>query len=495
MAARAVLLDPDLILRIFESCTDGSTLNADRKALANSAVCCRAWSYPSIKVLWRYMYSPIPLFEILPSFKLMEETYVMDRHPSEAEWSRLREYGRCIRSLSIFGPYSLDPASLLTLIQLTSDDAPTPFLQTLVWAYPNPGALIFLSPSLRHVTLHTNHSDDSRNLRLAAGSTEHGEMVQLISHLPSLTPSITKLQVHGVVPGITEYIRPLTNLRTLGIMGVEYEEVTRLLRSLPYLKHMETAFDGPSPDADAPRVGLASLETLFMRGHITRIIDVFEFWSMPILKQITIHVACRILVDDIYDCLTRLPSSITSISMIIIVPFTQAESPLVNIVSLLEPLRRLKGLEYLVFILANRERNPNFTLLDADAGLIGSSWPTLRHLCFDIRPQAYETSFTFLVHLARHCPLLQRLDIAVDASNLPKHYEITVSNHCLTTLVVLPGGRMSDDLQGTASVLNRLFPELNGLVISPTFERDDEGRGKWSEVDEYLRDFYAATKR
>ncbi|KDQ50264.1 hypothetical protein JAAARDRAFT_589189 [Jaapia argillacea MUCL 33604] len=497
MAAHAVLLDPDLMLRVFESCTEGLTLDVDDKALANSAICCQAWSYPSIKVLWRHMHSPIPLFKILPSFKLMEGTYIMDRRPSESEWSRFLEYGRCIRSLFLLNPYSLDPASLLTLSQLASNNPPTPFLRILVLAYPIPGALIFLSPSLRKVTLYGANGSSSRNPRLEAGSPEHGEMLQLISRLPSLSPNITNLKIHSVVPGITKYIGSLTNLQTLGIVGMKYEEVTRLLRSLPCLKHLDTSFNGTSPDADAPtsRATFPQLETLSLRGHITRMIDALTNWSTPSLTQITLSLTCNILADDIHDCFTRFPSSVTSFSIIIIAPNTQAEYPPVNLISLFDPLRRLRGLETLIVALISQKRNPSFTLLDGDAELIGSSWPKLRHLCFHVRPQVYETGFTFLVHLARRCPLLQRLDIAFDTSNLPKHCEITVSNHRLAILVVLPGGRMDDDLRGTASLLNRLFPELDGLVISPSFASDDERRGKWMEVDEYLRDFYAAGKR
>ncbi|KAH9929297.1 hypothetical protein B0H21DRAFT_712041 [Amylocystis lapponica] len=101
------------------------------------------------------------------------------------------------------------------------------------------------------------------------------------------------------------------------------------------------------------------------------------------------------------------------------------------------------------------------------------------------RPRRTSVTLEGLVHLARHCPQLSRLVLALDASVIPdsdRQSEGGLANDSITKLMVRDSSL--EDPIAVAAFLSNLFPNLRRIIAAPS--NNKENIRKWKMVESAL---------
>ncbi|KAJ7910535.1 hypothetical protein B0H13DRAFT_2329232 [Mycena leptocephala] len=125
------------------------------QALLHIALVCKVLEEPAMDKLWGALDTFTPLLRLLPSVKLMGETYVLHGPLCSGEWARFDHYAARARALTLVQhtpnvPVIADPSVYLRILQEHAGPV-LPRLRSLVCLPLVTEAVIFLTQTLRYI--------------------------------------------------------------------------------------------------------------------------------------------------------------------------------------------------------------------------------------------------------------------------------------------------------------------------------------------------------
>ena len=334
-----------------------------------------------------------------------------------------------------------------------------------------PTATILLPSSLRSLSLIFEFWQH--------GSTQSGE-VYLLTAIDQAR-SLEELNLYGPVSLVPlARLLELKCLQKLELRGAELPNgAMTVLPSLPALTYLELPKTGW---IGAPSMGFDHLESLTLSGRAPRVVQLLESLTTGSLRVITIR-------NSVFD---MSPSSLTEWRRCFETIQQRFEPSLrsfdieavashdgLSAVELFEPLMGLHQLEE--FRLSEL-----INLSVQDISATAMAWPHLRRLTLDVPPvimdsnESTDGSRSYAIHcltsLARHCPKLTVLNMAIGDHELPIESKVPTFSHGLTVLR-LHAPHVSDYIS-LARLLHKVFPNLVEVRINDTFHDPPQG-AKW----------------
>ncbi|KAJ7664245.1 hypothetical protein B0H17DRAFT_1336744 [Mycena rosella] len=380
-----------------------------RRTLASLARTCQGLRDPALDVLWHSQRSLLPLLKCLPPH--IWEEIVKDgrrvlriRQPiTPNDWKRVHLYNYRVKDLKVESA-ELDVDFFRTL-ELS---APGPFLlpnlRVLAWTLEEDGFFPFcrqfLAPTLCNVTLVLQDYID------VPASTSS---VRVVSHAICGWTGIKKLAVTTLDESALAHISRLPQLQDLQIQShvppiISEQRLAALIppgQAFPALRHLV--------------IGSETIQSAFsLVAHV----------SSPHLRHLHINTqqcAPAILWEESFRLLVRLPCrpSLTSLSL-----RQRFNSPLIPGIAVdkyiltprtIAPLLNFRRLADIVL-------QPFFglDLDDETVHQMAIAWPRLENLELGAErstPRFPRTTLRALVYLTEHCPQLNSLQLALDATD------------------------------------------------------------------------------
>ncbi|KAL1938503.1 hypothetical protein VTO73DRAFT_11526 [Trametes versicolor] len=259
--------------------------DAETQTLARCARVCRAFREPSLRVLWEYLPSVLPLLQLLaPHFRKLEhgregdkdwgegheyDTYVLTDTPNEDQWTRFREYAAYVRVLhETYNPglscypnaYNddEDPEPLGRIIsssvwfhlaRLAGTEPMLPTLREVRWLMRGTDQVVLLDvlagPCLRKLSAHfiPTHGVESSEEEYAL------TFPLLLRNIARLSPTLQELEISSCAS--LSGISGMPKLRILTILGVISADALRDARldTLQELESLTIALTPPSETA------------------------------------------------------------------------------------------------------------------------------------------------------------------------------------------------------------------------------------------------------
>ncbi|TRM70655.1 hypothetical protein BD626DRAFT_478156 [Schizophyllum amplum] len=143
---------------------------------------------------------------------------------------------------------------------------------------------------------------------------------------------------------------------------------------------------------------------------------------------------------------------------------------------------------------------------DADIARLAAAWPHLRTLSLcDAGEMVPACTLASLMSLARGCPDLEKLALAIDATELPRdHLEgsTLARSPCRLRKLDVLRAPIGSEPERVASLLTRYFPFLEPLDVEAKlqwdselpFQQDSQRRERWAEVKRLMPAFLEARK-
>ncbi|KAJ7105522.1 hypothetical protein C8R44DRAFT_806406 [Mycena epipterygia] len=457
---------PEILALIFEelgwhaaSAADLQALYATRATLKSAALTCVSFCSPALDVLWRTIDNLLPLFKLLPSFKILEGNFTISGMINASDWARFDCYAQRVQRVAYRGGLipAIHPSVYLSLAILH----PNPIFPNLLSirynglhsavASPFPEALLLLSSTVLHVEISASHLEVFHTTNFL--STLAGKSTQLSS-------LVLRNQPYMVLDNL---VASLTYLRELHVMDMSGKLAARTLHSIAQLEHLNSlSIDLTPPHFHAltsfahlsserlPRRCFPTLELLHIRCSapgllITLIVDgpmsLHPFHAARFCQTLTCYG----------DSLHRVEISNVAGSM------TTSLNHL--------NLRHLK-----VFDLRN---SPSLSLAGVDVTALTTAWPALTCLAI---PSA-DFDLPSLNVLAANCPDLTYLQITLSTLSVPPFTTTALRRHALRDLHLSNSLCPAGSVHLLARHFDRLFPRLRSI------HADGTDQHRWAEVE------------
>ncbi|KAH9888429.1 hypothetical protein C8Q73DRAFT_710142 [Cubamyces lactineus] len=545
MSATQVFRCEELATEIFNHFAPGPLRRTDtvqyrirrrvrQNALARAARICHACTTPALNVLWRVVDNIYILLSLLPPIIRGRPTYVFTRDMTPSEWARFEEYAIRVRELhwqtspigfeyspghDIGADVEVSPSVWMILARWCQGKGLCPRLEYLAPLHlsPNdPGPLLLVSPTLRHMSISVAQS---------VLSEDDIALSSLFSSLGSVFASLESLIIDA-----SSQVQSVGNL----LMASDYE--TRLLDLLDTraLRHLEihpplvnvsrsfvricediglrslsltiVHFDRSLSFADDPLSRFHStLRELRLDGEPRSLVDFIEYAIGPSLEKIELRFTNNGMTP-LYESRTVLERIVARISprLTRFSPTlagdhetTLQEMQQVPAVEIIRPLLTKPHLTHVALHLTYKRKVGLFT--QQDMMDLSDAWPDLVELRIDgvqsHIPSNYHApspSVEDLIQFAQRHPRLEHLvlpSLNAAAKSLPPLHDIPQLNHQLEVLQIhaITGYPYYRTTFALAQILDKLFPNLD--LCRPQFE-GPRGFGKkvevWDDVERAL---------
>ncbi|KAF8625623.1 hypothetical protein AX17_006808 [Amanita inopinata Kibby_2008] len=505
----------------------------DMKTLVALCLTSRNFQEPALDSIWYELGHEEelgPLIRCIPE-DLWEEETIEDGHINSRTWpviatdwvrfeinaARVRRYGFSSNG-TLTRYYKIEALVYQTLSIAAREKKLLPGLKELSWGILDdtiyPYAPLFLSPTI--TTLH---------LRLE-GCNNNSSFTMRLSLLPSLAVACraltdvqlvrvadnTKLvasrrdrhmnEVLAVPPAICQW----TNLRNLSLEYIS-GRTAFCTSDLPALRELKLShIDSHGADVVHVSKGFPVLERLEADrcdiGFCTKLIDLMLETPLRFLDLTLDEAASASELQGLFKTMhDRLVHQSLEHFSCLAFHVVDDEEPV--ILRHMFPLLSFTRLSH-VFMTAPC----GFDLCDDDIYGISSRWTGLQELglyTHQLSEQRSRMSIEGLVALAKHCPDLKYLSLAVDATEVNRHDESErpgkgVSNEKLKTLAVSASPIVEPIL--VASFLSDIFPKLETIkFFDPEEENETDSKdfeeleSKWATTEKLVRAFAAVRRQ
>ncbi|KAG6812432.1 hypothetical protein H0H92_002898 [Tricholoma furcatifolium] len=469
--SQQVLTNEELLQRIFEEFPfepfDEQMNNVTRSHLLRAALTCKAFVEPALNVLWKSINTFIPLFKLLPSFKIVQDDYVFRGPISDADWQRYYYYARKVKEFIYPGfqdDSKVDNHAKVRLAQLWR----SPLLPTLrrytCYDVRSLGPFIhplFMSPTLEFLKL--GFITDAQDASVGT----------LLSMLVDEVPRLRSLLLTGTLstPSLM-YVVQFKHLRTLDLLGMGEMIDSHFLSLVSDMEELEElvidVYNSPLSTFPVSN-GFRRLKKLHVTAFHSTIeqllLDLSDDVALESLGFITPPAPLPTTWESDFSSLvhTVMQRWLSSLRRITIDREWSSYMPLSLPKSLICPLFRLPNIEYFVI---SEFLVPFF---DEDILELASAWPRLKHLHIPHDDHTTpRTSFSMLYTLAKCCPQLEHLEIPLDTRHLPSLPPLSTERPHPSPLQILYIANDNPptetrDLLLSARHLDRLFPRLRKL--------------------------------
>ncbi|KAI0764397.1 hypothetical protein BD413DRAFT_615841 [Trametes elegans] len=523
-AASRALLCPEILFEIFDYLEPGrpdeNALPMERarrreaqRTLASAARVCYTFSGPAFNILWRVLDELVALFKILPCFVQYphsDTNFALERDPTEDEWRRFQDYAWRVREAYCERSATIAPSVWTFLARRCSGgQGLVPRLRRLdaLCTHPHePGRILLLTPTLRHLTLELSLPTTHDNFEESCVIATMVDVVRKVSvpHLQSLR--ITRAQgPRRFKPSRTSIpYGELTHLAELEIVSrVTLDRAAvAALAAFPRLRKLAITpwMDPQLAHTGEPVQGFPALRELEIFGSVE---DILRFLAYVPPKDLDVYKLCVTQPPGLYEMQSLeylkavvgfAPRSLRrlelSFEFMLAVPRYFLE--------LLEPASELDNLSAIAIRVHQLEHN--MFIGDAELRAIVPRWPNLAE--FAISVQGVDSTvgivdkddlptIATLVRFAECHPRLVRLVWPfVDASALPPDPRaLPLLDHALQVLrVSVVNDDGSDSLRRLAVLFDRLFSHLDlADVRYPRIDGPYLGRWRrWYDVEQLL---------
>ncbi|KAF7436607.1 hypothetical protein PC9H_003440 [Pleurotus ostreatus] len=236
-----VLRDPVVLEKLLEGILDST---AGKRMVSRLARTCKAFSEPALNVLWRDLYSFIPLIGMFPSPLLRRPKKPglgLTKVPEQADWEKVTLYGDKVRRITY--EESANNVST-TVFPIFEEYRPRtyllPGLRHLTWRAETPvgldRCLMFLNPELQTL-----------NLEIGTRFPQLSSFLKDVSDRTHLT-SFSFASPTPLPDDFTELLAPQTDLRRVNLVapGALSPGAGRWLGALPHLRSLQLDLTGRS---------------------------------------------------------------------------------------------------------------------------------------------------------------------------------------------------------------------------------------------------------
>ncbi|KAF7362748.1 hypothetical protein MVEN_00624300 [Mycena venus] len=442
----------------------------ESRALARLARTCTTFSEPALDALWSFQNTIVHVINCMPA-GIFKKDWSLRRPIHQSDWERPLRYMYRVRVLSwtdeLFSP-SLRAAYIPVIFETLRLCLPTPQLfpnlVILNWNSTMGSSLIpislLLSQKIRSITLGTFRTIS--DLSILASIPLRCPLLRRVELIQAEIRQTDQSQT------ISAFVRELHCIRSLVLDHLDQTAFEHLARCsglrILYVgsPQITSAFSMPARDKPA----FAALTSLSLGSAPAQcVLACIRTLSRAPLASFEVTITPppdTSSTQQIYVATKKhLPRSLTTIRITSIrIPAQQTfpiEPPAIKI----EILRHLFHFENL----ASLELCPP-TGIDVDDDAIRSmakAWPRLEILSLTSRARAHplRTTLRSLLSLAQHCPLLEHLEMGVNATDVP-NIDFTSRRRVINYNLVewdVGDSRLSSPLL-VARFLSGLFPEL-----------------------------------
>ncbi|KAI0657723.1 hypothetical protein C8Q70DRAFT_1121370 [Cubamyces menziesii] len=545
MSAAHVFRCEELATEIFNHLAPGPLRKTDtvqyrlcrrqrQTTLARAACVCRAWSDPALNVLWRVVDDIHNLLSLLPPYSVEEYlTAVFTRDIRPAEWERFQEYASRVRELhwrnpptdpvdprdkSMQGRRALIPASVwFILSRLCPRQGLCPRLQYLA-ALPispdEPGPLIFVSPTIRHLELEVSLAGE--------GPADEYIIASLFSHMQPMLTSLESLTIGpssdldllGAIlssPVDEVHILDLGDLRALRSLelGLTTTKLsTALITVLENMNLCSLALTIESLDEDVflPAESRSPLRNSLRELHLSgdpyplaQFVEYAAGTAMEVLS-VTFQGLRRNPPNALYEVFQRIVGRISQDIIQISLTFSGDLDSQLTFLPAHDFLRHLVSKSHLehIALIYDDVYGPFSRQALTD---VVDAWPNLTVLRIEETCSSHRLNSTSqhdsapdledLAQFAKHHPYLRHLVVPTLALyTLPATHQIPQLDHPLEILRVCLFVRYVGhqyNFFAVALLLDRLFPNLD--LCRPQFQAMKTSAGKeqeWDQVERFL---------
>ncbi|TBU38444.1 hypothetical protein BD309DRAFT_930689 [Dichomitus squalens] len=519
-----VLTDPHLLYATF-TFVPLDTDFQDRH-LAPCATVCRAFHQPVVRVLWRSLYSMLPLWHLLAPHEIKVPRHIdvfgcaqylihvilAQLYLDSTRWERFLWHANHVRNLhhgSGSSPQVNQAHSILIEAVLARNGGKTflPLLSSLHWTsriHTDGSLLPFLTSTVQCVLFSPMNG-------------QFPEDALTIRKLRESSPDLRELNIDGEpTPSLVrEVLAGFDGLRDVSISLCADFSVFRALVTKPNLRSLRIVNAiGPWAGVSQP-ITVHDLRKLSVGGHaeadLASLFRLTRFQSLEALTvQIYAHTAIPTTMAGIIALFYDLSGAVSASdlqTLTISGTFSSLGPPPDHLPFLRDLLPRILRLSTIRSFRFSSD-NPLARLDGADIEALARAWPRLTHLHLDAG--AFDRTSTVpvdgLSHLYSHCPDLQEVSLPVlsvpgiGAQSFPT--PPGRSSHRLGSLstqgiFTSRGGISDEEVEALARYLLRLFPRLNPETHQKALEQTDgavpEGSPDalridpaWLKVTEYV---------
>ncbi|KDQ50236.1 hypothetical protein JAAARDRAFT_588724 [Jaapia argillacea MUCL 33604] len=411
------------------------------------------------------------------------------REITRPEFRRLKEHARRVRQL-IFHDKTIHPAILPYISHLASEEVLFSSLQilSLTIQYPDrfSGAIAFLSPSLREVTLRGAHGEGDRFWH----DFYVGGFFDALQRIQAETKKLERLSLEVELSKPLLLLPRSDHLRTLSTGDMAFSGDSDLFHILPELSLLRDLTFGADSlhDGDAAPMGItmSTLATLIVTGSVKKVTRAMLLITAPILDQLILECTWGLLLDCetcITVAATQFASSLLNITVIQTVTCLPSGTT-IGILSLTQPLISLPNLRGMNVHLNSATSDTGFSLSDGDCLKFAMACPSLESITLSCCPvKSPHPTFHALSAFASHCATLRSLKLPLNPSSLPPSTDIPALSHGLTVLEIDPLAK-TQSIPNLAYLLHRTFPKLTSVDLEE--DTSDELAQEWYMVNECL---------
>ncbi|KAJ7032806.1 hypothetical protein C8F04DRAFT_1396453 [Mycena alexandri] len=498
-AALKCLFNDEIISEILNFQSQEASQEAERHGLLNIALVCRALEEPAMNELWRQLDSFTPLLRLLPSVKLIGNSYALCGPLDSAGWGRFDHYAGRVLYLDLIQPCMhlwLTTSTIAITVESSlyfhiAKERTGPFLprlRSLTCSPLVPEAVLFLSQSLRSISFDTTISRLALTFLSAAWAKART--------LRDLRITFEGTSDASLIIGMIASFRTISQLDLrLNSPLSHYLQVDRILAHRNGLKHyFISARDQWENDIQnrSLTAGFSDLESLtveggfnFLKAALARVesekLSKLQLILRPIASSPVSELEWKPMVGFIH---TRGWSSLHE--LFIDFHYTSLAISLTTLFESLDHFRSLRRFSIW--------RYWPITVSDADIEKIARNCPSLDEITLIAGKgeDIVAPSIACLVYLATHCPNLGGLEMSFkSAVSLPFKVPGSFQNNKVLKVVYIRGMLLSPDAQdkktlAIARFIDRIFPWVY-FVKNLTFADP-----AWAAVELLVKKFQVA---
>ncbi|KAJ7761826.1 hypothetical protein B0H16DRAFT_540167 [Mycena metata] len=469
-------------------------LGEHARELAALALTCTDLHDIALDALWRNQDTVLNLIRCMPA-DLWETVFVdgvatlrARREIVASDWDRWLKYAYRIRAISCTDPLGGSLPVLKdayrALTRNNPEDSLLPRLEHLSWCHRqltySPFITLFLNPNINSIDLD--------------GQVDHGH---LFDSLGQRCPSLTSVIVQGVNRASSEverrrlstFICSLTSAELLDVRTMDRPMLTHL-DGLPTLKTLRTGLPASLSFTDVPDGTMFSQlrsTTITLAGTIPISSSFVRTWNSPQLKSFELVVRdCRALqqIEGLYQELSAHCShehlEFFKVALIQWKHTTVTAHP----GRFFRPLFRFTHLRIVEVHVPS-----GYTLDDATILDMATAWSRLERLALgSSTSHSPKCTLLGLYFFSQRCPLLEALEITLDASSVPElsvDPAATIRQDKLSLIHVWFSP--ISDARAVANFMLALFGNLKEIVTELHYwEHHIENHKRWMEVKRLL---------
>ncbi|KAH9913354.1 hypothetical protein B0H21DRAFT_385867 [Amylocystis lapponica] len=230
---------------------------SDRRTLAKTARVCKAFSDPALNILWRHLFTLLPLFNLFPVSLLTfpgDPKYCLDGEVAEHDLERFQRYARRVRSVAYYGaPGPIDPSVYFYVSRELNGVSLLPCSRSLHWiqesAYDT-SITTLLSPSLRALYLDLEFADSemTKSISYNANSGQYIALEMLLERAFQVSPFLEEFTIMYLYhpPKMFPFstLQHLSKVLFLSCSALTISHAFQTLSALPNLVHLVLDISG-----------------------------------------------------------------------------------------------------------------------------------------------------------------------------------------------------------------------------------------------------------